>query len=102
VRISGRLAMSTWIISSPLRINVLHCVEFPHQVRKFLANLALGEPLALVQDFPCLNNPIMLDPLLVCYLDLCVHYLISICMFHVVLKFDICWFQLFYDLQGVR
>jgi hypothetical protein len=30
------------------KINGIHCVEFPHQMRKFVLNLALGEPLALV------------------------------------------------------
>jgi hypothetical protein len=49
-----------------------------------LDNLALGEPLALVQELPCLDNLIKLDPLLVSALDMCVHYLISGCMFHVV------------------
>jgi hypothetical protein len=33
---------------------------------------------------PCLENPIKLDPLLVSAFDLCVHYLINGCLFHVV------------------
>ena len=70
--------------------NGLHCVEVPHQMRKFLLNLAPGEPLALVQEMPCLNNPIKLDPLLVCVLDLCVHYMISGCMSHAV-RVELCW-----------
>jgi hypothetical protein len=40
--------ISSWIDHPPLGINCLHCVECPHQMRKFLLNLALGEPLALV------------------------------------------------------
>jgi hypothetical protein len=49
VRINGRLSKSIWINPTPLGRNVLHFVEFPHQISKFLLNLALGEPLALVQ-----------------------------------------------------
>jgi hypothetical protein len=41
-----------------------------------MLNLALGESLALMQEFPCLDNLINLDPLLASALDLCVHYLI--------------------------
>jgi hypothetical protein len=33
-------------------------------MRKFLLNLAPGEPLALVQEFPCFDNSIKMDPLL--------------------------------------
>jgi hypothetical protein len=44
--------ISTWINSSSLEINGIHCVEFPHQMRKFLLNLTPGEPLALVQELP--------------------------------------------------
>jgi hypothetical protein len=47
-----------------------------------MLNLALGEPLALVQEFPCFDNPIKLDPLLVSALDLCVHDMINGFMFH--------------------
>jgi hypothetical protein len=83
--------------SSPLGINGLHCIDFPHQVRKFILNLALGEPLTLVQEFPYLDNPIKLDPLLVSALDLCVYYLINGFLLHEVMV-DIYWFQLFYDL----
>jgi hypothetical protein len=54
-------------------------------VRKILLDLASGETLALVEEFPCLDNPIKLDPLLVSALDLCVHYLISGFLFHVVM-----------------
>jgi hypothetical protein len=70
-------------------------------VGKFLLNLASGEPLSLVQEFPCLDNPIKLDPLLVSALDLCVHYLISGGLFHAVMV-EICYFHLFCDLGGVQ
>jgi hypothetical protein len=40
--------ISTWINPPFLGRNGIHCVEFPHQMRKFLLNLALDEPLALV------------------------------------------------------
>jgi hypothetical protein len=59
--------------------------------------LALGEPLALVEEFPCLDNPINMDPLLEISLDLCVHCLISGFLLHAV-KVEIYGFQLFYDL----
>jgi hypothetical protein len=66
-------------------------------VRKLLLNLALGETLSLVEEFPLLDNQIKLDPLLVSSLDLCVHYLISGGMFHAV-RVELCQFQLFFDL----
>jgi hypothetical protein len=77
--------------------NGLHCVECPHQMRKFLLNLAPGEPHALVQELPCFDNPIKLDPLLVSDLNLCVHDLISGFLFHAV-RVELCWFQLFFYL----
>jgi hypothetical protein len=40
--------ISTWINPPSLLINFIHCVECPHQMTKFLFNLARGEPLALV------------------------------------------------------
>jgi hypothetical protein len=46
-------------------------------MRKVLLNLALGEPLALVQELPYFDKPIKLDPILVSSLDLCVHDMIS-------------------------
>jgi hypothetical protein len=46
-------------------------------MKKFLLNLALGEPLALVQELPCFDNPIKMDPMLESSLDLCVHDMIS-------------------------
>jgi hypothetical protein len=59
--------------------------------------LAPGEPLALVEEFPCLDNAINLNPLLASALDLCVHYLINGLCFHVV-RVKIYWFHLFCNL----
>jgi hypothetical protein len=56
-----------------------------------MLNLAPSEPLALVQEMPCFDNPIKLNPLLESALDLCIYYLISVFMFHLVMV-DICWF----------
>jgi hypothetical protein len=58
-----------------------------------MLNLALGEPLALVQELPYFDNSIKLDPLLASALDLCVHNMIIGCMLHAV-KVEICWCQL--------
>ena len=74
--------MSTWINPPSLGSNGIHCVDFPHQMRKFLLNLALGEPLALVQELPCFDNLIKLDPLLESSLYLCVQYMINGFLFH--------------------
>jgi hypothetical protein len=49
-------------------------------VRKFILNLAPGEPLSLMQELLCLDNSIKLDYFLESALDLCVHYLISGCL----------------------
>jgi hypothetical protein len=54
-------------------------------MRKFLLNLASGEPLALVQKMPCFDNSIKLDPLLASYIDLCFHNMIIGCLFQVVM-----------------
>jgi hypothetical protein len=62
---------------SPLGRSYLHCIELPHQVRKILLDLASGEPLALAEELPFLDNPINMGPLLASALDMCVHYLIS-------------------------
>jgi hypothetical protein len=62
-------------------------------MRKVLLNLASGEPLALVQELPCFNNSIKLDPLMSGALDLCVHNLIIGCVFHAV-KVELCRCQL--------
>jgi hypothetical protein len=53
-------------------------------MRKFLLNLAIGEPLALVQELPRFDNTIKLKLLLASTLDLCIHDIISGCMFHAV------------------
>jgi hypothetical protein len=60
-----------------------------------MLNLAPSEPLALVQELPYFDNPIMLNPLLESAHDLCIYYLISVFMFHSVMV-EICWFQLFF------
>ena len=70
-------------------------------MRKLLLYLALGEPLALVYELPCLENPIKMDLLLESALNLCVHYLIGGCMFHAV-RVELYWCQLFGDLRGVQ
>jgi hypothetical protein len=59
-----------------------------------MLNLALGEPLALVQELPYFDNPIKMDPILESGLDLCVHDLISGFMFHAV-RVDLYGCQLF-------
>jgi hypothetical protein len=88
---------SSYINIPPLGSNGLHFVECPHQMRKLLLNLAPGEPLALVQELPCFDNLIELDPLLDISLDMCVHNLISGFMFHAV-KFELYWCQFFFYL----
>jgi hypothetical protein len=66
-------------------------------MRKFLLNLALGEPLALVQELPGFDNSIKLDPLLASAPDMCVQDLITGCMLYTV-SVELCWCQLFYYL----
>ena len=63
-------------------------------MRKFLLNLALGEPLALVQELPCFDDSIKLDPLLSSALDLSVHNMIIGFLLWVV-GVELCWCQLF-------
>jgi hypothetical protein len=75
--------ISTWINHPPLGSNGLHCIEFPHQMKKFLLNLDPGEPLTLVQELPRFDNTINLKLLLVSTLDLCVHNMISGFLFQV-------------------
>jgi hypothetical protein len=86
--------ISIWINPPFLGRIFLHCVEVPHLMRKFLLNLALGEPLALVQELPYFDDSIKLDPLLSSALDLCVQNLIIVCLLDVVMV-DLYWFQLF-------
>jgi hypothetical protein len=76
--------ISTWINPPSLGRNGIHCIEVPHQMRKFLLNLAPGEPLALVQELPCFDDSIKLDPLMSSALDLCVHNLIIGFLLYVV------------------
>ena len=54
-------------------------------MRKFLLNLAPGEPLALVQELPYFDNLIKMDPLFASALELCVHDIISGFLFHAVM-----------------
>jgi hypothetical protein len=50
-------------------------------MRKFLLNLAPSEPLALVQELPCFDDSIKLDPLLSSALDLSFHNMIIGCLY---------------------
>jgi hypothetical protein len=97
IGIGGRPLTSIWINSPLLGRNGLHFIDFPHQMRKFLLNLAPGEPLALVQELPCFDNSIKLDPLLSSSLDMCVHNMIIIFMLH-EFKVELCWVQVLYYL----
>jgi hypothetical protein len=87
--------ISIWINPKSLGRNGIHFIEFPHQMRKFLLNLAPGEPLALVQELPCFDDSINVDPLLSSSLDLYVHNMIIGCLLYVV-GVELCCFQLFY------
>jgi hypothetical protein len=93
-RKGGWPLISTWINPPSLERNGLHCVEFPHQMRKFLLNLAPGEPLALVQELPCFDDSIKLDLLLSSALDMCFHNLITGCLLYAV-GVELYWCQLF-------
>jgi hypothetical protein len=93
--------ISTYINPPSLGINGLHCVEFPHHMRKFLLNLAPGEPLALVQELPCFDDSINMDPLLSSALDLFFHNTIT--RFHLyVVEVELCWCQLLFYVRGVQ
>jgi hypothetical protein len=72
----GWQPISIWINTPSLGINVLHFIEVPHQMRKFLLNLAPREPLALVQELPFFDDSIKLDPLLLSALDMSIHNMI--------------------------
>jgi hypothetical protein len=54
-----------------------------------MLNLAMGEPLALVQELSCFDDSIKLDPFLSSALDLCVHNMITGCLLHAV-RVEIC------------
>jgi hypothetical protein len=64
---------------------------------KLLLNLALGEPLSLVQELLCFGNPIKLDPLLEISLNLSFLDLINGYLFHAV-RVELGWCQLLCDL----
>jgi hypothetical protein len=66
-------------------------------MRKFLLNLASGEPLALVQELPDFDNSINLDPLLVSSIEPFVHNMIIGCMLY-AFEVDLCWCQLLFYL----
>jgi hypothetical protein len=87
--------ISIWINPPSLGSNFLHCVEVPHQMRKFLLNLAPSEPLALVQEFPYFDDSIKMDPLLSSALYLSVHNMIIGSLLS-AFNFELYWCQLFY------
>jgi hypothetical protein len=87
--------ISIWINPPYLGRNGLHYIEVPHQMRKVLLNLAPGEPLTLVQELPCFDDSIKLDPLLSSALDLCVHNMIIGCLLY-EFRVEIFWCQMFY------
>ena len=93
----GWTPISIWINTPSLGINGIHCVDFPLQIRKFLLNLAPGEPLALVQELPCFDNSIKMDPLLSRALDPCVHNMITGFLLN-SFRVDLCWCQLLFYL----
>jgi hypothetical protein len=93
--------ISSWINPPSLGRNGLHCIDFSHQMRKFLLNLAPGEPLALVQELPCFDDSIKMDPFLLSALDLCVHNLITGFLLYAV-GVELCWCQLFCYVLGVQ
>jgi hypothetical protein len=86
-----------WINPTHLGRNGLHCVEFPHHMRKFLLNLAPSEPLALVQELPYFDNSIKLDPLLMSAINMSVPDMINGCLFHAI-KVDIYRCQMLCDI----
>jgi hypothetical protein len=90
----GWAPISICINPNSLGRNGLHCIEVPHQMRKFLLNLALGEPLALVQELPCFDDSVKLDPLLSSALDMCVHNLIIGFLLYAVMV-ELCGCQMF-------
>jgi hypothetical protein len=57
---------------------------------KVLLNLASSEPLALVQELPCFDDSIKMDPLLLSSLDLCVHNMITGFLLYPV-RVDLYW-----------
>jgi hypothetical protein len=86
--------ISIWINPPSLGRNGLHFIEVPHNMRKSLLNLAPGEPLSLVEELPCFDDSIKMDPLLSSALDLSIHNLIN-GFFLYAFGVEICWCQLF-------
>ena len=64
-------------------------------MRKFLLNLALGEPLALVKELFFFDESIKMDTLMLSNLDMCVQNMFIGFLLHAV-RVDICWFQLLF------
>ena len=95
VGIGGWPNIYAYINNPPLEINDIHCVKFPHQMRKFLLNLAPGEPLGLVQELPYFDDSIKLDPLLSSALDMCFHNMIIIFLLY-ALRVELYWCQMFF------
>jgi hypothetical protein len=62
-----------------------------------MLNFPPGEPLALVQELPCFDSSIKLDPLLTSTLHLFFHNLIIVFLLHVVMV-DLYWRKLFFYL----
>jgi hypothetical protein len=58
-------------------------------MREFLLNFAPGESLALVQELPCFDDWIKMDPLLSSALDMYIHILIIGSFFYAV-GIDLC------------
>jgi hypothetical protein len=90
-----------WINTPSLGGNGLHCIEVSHQMRKFLLNLAPGEPLALVQELPCFDDSIKLDPFFSSALDISIHNMIIGCLWYVV-RVEFYWCHLFFYFRGVQ
>jgi hypothetical protein len=70
-------------------------------MRKFLLHLALSERLALVQKLTFFDNSKKMDPLVFGSLNICVHNMITIFLFHVV-RVELYWFQRLCYLSGVQ
>jgi hypothetical protein len=87
--------ISIWINTSSIGSNGIHCVEVPHKMRKFLLNFSPGDSLALVQELPCFDNSVKMDPLLSSALVLYVHNIIIGCLLYVV-EIELYWCQLFF------
>jgi hypothetical protein len=66
-------------------------------MKKSILNLAMGEPIALVQELSYFDNSIKLDPLLASALDIFVNNVIIECMLYAV-RVEIYCFQLFFYL----